>query len=369
LNLNLNNYPNITSVTVFIRNGNNNGPYDNCYWDDLQFKPDDKADPSPKFVKYYYVKDHLGSIRQTLDEQGNIIVAQDYFPFGDVIPNRSYIIGTPQEKYKFTGKERDVETNLDYFGARYYNSKIGRWLSVDPMSDKYLGWTPYNYSLNCPLIIIDPNGKWVNLLIGAAIGVTCEVAAQALEGKTVSEMLSKEGLERIGVAAFFGACTSGASAIESVTLKLTTQTLLNVEQGMVMKGVEGEKINYKDMLTDAVTGFIGSSAGHLVESNIKLSSEGKSLFKDMERTAKIAANDGLSNGRAMSANIAKQTYQTYGASRGDLVQTCTATGLSVLSKITELKYNSGFSISTSSTSGSRFDAPASTSVRINIPGK
>jgi len=159
MSLNLNNYPNITSVTVFIRNGNNNGPYDNCYWDDLQFKPDDKADPSPKFVKYYYIKDHLGSVRQTLDTLGNIIVAQDYFPYGEVIPGRRYILGTPQEKYKFTGKERDVETNLDYFGARFYNSKIGRWLSVDPIAEKYPGWNPFNYCFDNPLRLVDPNGK------------------------------------------------------------------------------------------------------------------------------------------------------------------------------------------------------------------
>jgi len=64
-------------------------------------------------------------------------------------------------KYKFTGKERDVETGYDYFGARYYDSRIGRWLQVDRLSDNYRGWSPYNYSLDNPIMHIDPNGLGV----------------------------------------------------------------------------------------------------------------------------------------------------------------------------------------------------------------
>jgi len=65
-----------------------------------------------------------------------------------------------EEDYKFTGKERDTETGLDYFGARYYDSKIGRWLSVDPLADKSPGVSPYAYSLNNPLNYVDPDGKF-----------------------------------------------------------------------------------------------------------------------------------------------------------------------------------------------------------------
>lgn len=51
----------------------------------------------------------------------------------------------------------------DYFGARYYDSDLGRWLSVDPLADKYPGWSPYNYVMGNPLNSIDPDGKEVRL--------------------------------------------------------------------------------------------------------------------------------------------------------------------------------------------------------------
>jgi RHS repeat-associated protein len=108
--------------------------------------------------RFYYIKDHLGSIRMTLDENEEIVAAQDYYPFGEVLRGLEPPVGS-NEKYKFTEKERDKETTCDYFGARYYDSELGRWLSVDPLADKYPGWSPYNYCLNNPLKFVDLDGK------------------------------------------------------------------------------------------------------------------------------------------------------------------------------------------------------------------
>jgi RHS repeat-associated protein len=107
-------------------------------------------------TRYYYVKDHLGSIRQTWKENGTIVNGQDYYPFGEVL--RQYTVSDPIEKYKFTEKERDKETGYDYFGARYYDPQIGRFLSVDPHAYRYPSLTPYNYVGNNPLNFIDPSG-------------------------------------------------------------------------------------------------------------------------------------------------------------------------------------------------------------------
>jgi len=66
-----------------------------------------------------------------------------------------------------SGKEKDSETGYHYFGARYYNSDLSLWLSVDPMSDKYPSLSPYNYCAWNPLKLVDPNGDTVVLMDNA----------------------------------------------------------------------------------------------------------------------------------------------------------------------------------------------------------
>ena len=114
---------------------------------------------SDSLRRYYYLKDHLGSIRVTVDAQGVVKGYDDYDPWGMVLEGRSSNTANVNDKYKFTGKERDVETGYDYFGARYYDSRIGRWMSVDPMQEKYPGWSPYNYTCNNPLVYVDATGN------------------------------------------------------------------------------------------------------------------------------------------------------------------------------------------------------------------
>ena len=62
-----------------------------------------------------------------------------------------------------SGKEKDVETGYHYFGARYYNSDLSLWLSVDPMSDKYPSLSPYNYCDWNPVKLVDPDGDSIIL--------------------------------------------------------------------------------------------------------------------------------------------------------------------------------------------------------------
>jgi len=113
-----------------------------------------KADLS----KFFYLKDHLGSTRVVIDTLNQIVSAQDYDPWGYLMENRTYETGI--SKYKFTGKERDrdIESNYDYFGARYYDPRIANWTSIDPLFQKHFDFSPYNYVLRSPNVYVDPNG-------------------------------------------------------------------------------------------------------------------------------------------------------------------------------------------------------------------
>jgi RHS repeat-associated protein len=106
---------------------------------------------------YFYHPDHLGSSSWITDGKGYAIQHLHYLPFGeDWVDQRNASWSAP---YTFSAKEKDVETGYSYFGARYYDSGLSIWLSVDPMSDKYPNLTPYAYCANNPVILVDPDGR------------------------------------------------------------------------------------------------------------------------------------------------------------------------------------------------------------------
>lgn len=110
--------------------------------------------------KYFYYKDHLGSVRAIVDQNNQLVSAQDYDAWGYIMNNRNW--QSENAMYKFTGKERDNESTYDYFGARYYMSRIGRWGMTDSLFMKHYDFSPYNYALTNPLRFVDPNGKQVD---------------------------------------------------------------------------------------------------------------------------------------------------------------------------------------------------------------
>jgi len=121
-----------------------------------------------------------------LDQNGNTKAIYDYYPFG--LKLRETVTGTPA-RYRFTGKELDEEAGLGwyYFGARYYDPVIGRWVTVDPVlgkgaqgfliSNGLLSVSPYNYALNRPTVLTDPDGE-CPICVGALIGAGLDVAGQ-----------------------------------------------------------------------------------------------------------------------------------------------------------------------------------------------
>jgi len=127
------------------------------------------APPAAPCGTCYLVADHLGSTRAVVDAtSGKIVELHDYLPFGEEIPagmnGRAALWGSGFPNQKFTGKERDSETGLDYFGARYFSGPQGRFTSPDPSMDgnRIVGnpqrWDRYNYVINNPLLRIDPDG-------------------------------------------------------------------------------------------------------------------------------------------------------------------------------------------------------------------
>jgi RHS repeat-associated protein len=115
----------------------------------------------------YRMTDHLGSSIGTLSSTGSVLSTQDIAPFGEIFS------GGSSDPFVFTGKERDFESGNDYFGARYYDSNMGRFMSPDWSSDPdtipYAEFENpqtlnlYSYGHNNPLLYNDTDGHDVTI--------------------------------------------------------------------------------------------------------------------------------------------------------------------------------------------------------------
>ena len=108
---------------------------------------------------YFIHKDHLGSTRVMTAMDDSVYDSMDYMPYGE------QIAGDTGTTHKFTGKERDAESGLDNFGARYNSSNLGRFMSPDPLLNSGhpanpQTWNRYTYTLNNPLNFLDPTGLY-----------------------------------------------------------------------------------------------------------------------------------------------------------------------------------------------------------------
>lgn len=128
-------------------------------------------------ARCFLTADPLGSTRLITDESGAARARYDYLPFGQEISaamsDRDDLMCGSVSCYgqsdainqKFTAKERDAETGLDFFGARYMSSAQVRFTSPDPLLNSGRPWNPqswnrYAYALNNPLTYFDPDGLW-----------------------------------------------------------------------------------------------------------------------------------------------------------------------------------------------------------------
>ncbi|MGH2905155.1 MAG: SpvB/TcaC N-terminal domain-containing protein [Solirubrobacterales bacterium] len=102
----------------------------------------------------YQFANHLGSATLELDDTGGLISYEEYAPYGGTML-QAVAAGLDSEKrFRYVGKERDEESGLYYFGARYYAPWLARWISCDPMP----GVNRYTYADSNPIAFVDPDG-------------------------------------------------------------------------------------------------------------------------------------------------------------------------------------------------------------------
>ncbi len=172
--------------------------------------PDDIVD-----AVVYNLEDQIGSSTIRLNTNGGIIDKEEYYPFGD-----SSFRTFTKKRYRYVGKEKDLESGLYYYGARYYAAWTCRFISVDPLASDYVHLTPYNNAGNKPINSIDIDGmqgeneqeSGGNTQITAQQLDEVLVTANRIPTDQVSEKAKGNGWTRVwgGAKALFGTLSAAA---------------------------------------------------------------------------------------------------------------------------------------------------------------
>lgn len=188
----------------------------------------------------YFHYDQLGSTTLVTDAQANEVSQVNYEPYGAISDSSS---GTDAFRPKFTGKEYDSNSELYYFGSRYYDAHLGRFLTPDPARQYF---SPYVYGNGDPLTGIDPTGTLFFTLLAIFVGA---VVGAYLGGAAVNDSYNpaswdwSSGKTWGGIigGAILGGAAAGAGiaaggAIAAAGLSSVGTTLANMAVGGLIMG-------------------------------------------------------------------------------------------------------------------------------------
>lgn len=213
-----------------------------------------------RLVRYQYAN-HVGSSALELDEAAEVISYEEYFPFGSTSYQAVRAGITSRKRYRYTGRERDEETDLYYHGARYYASWLGRWTAADPagLAD---GPNLYMYVHDNPVALSDPTGMWGwrEVAIVAAVvvvGTVVTVATAGVAGPIIAGAVASVGLSGAAATVATGVVVGAvAGAAGGAAGELTRQ----VASGEEISGRNIAKAALVGAALGAVTGGIGAYA-------------------------------------------------------------------------------------------------------------
>jgi RHS repeat-associated protein len=220
-------------------------------------------------VVYYHI-DAIGSVRATTDAAGAVIERYDYLPFGE-----PWAPPSSADVMRFAGKERDVETDLDYFGARYYRDVSGRFITVDPLLNLEAAlidpqqWNRYSYVRNSPLRMVDPDGREpvtatlaVMGGVGAAVYGSWNAYQNVRQGRPWYENIGVEASKGFLVGATLGLAApalAGTTAAEIGVLTSTGATITG-PLGAIARGDLDRAMNAGGQTVELVTKLTQSPA-------------------------------------------------------------------------------------------------------------
>jgi RHS repeat-associated protein len=125
------------------------------------------ADQRANGQTIWSLADNQGSVRDLVDNSGNVVNHISYDSFGNITNQSNPTIDT---RFTYTGRELDKESGLYYYRARYYDAAVGGFISVDPIGFRAGDSNLYRYVFNSPTNYTDPSGEFVFLPLLVVMG-------------------------------------------------------------------------------------------------------------------------------------------------------------------------------------------------------
>ncbi|MEW6328422.1 MAG: toxin TcdB middle/N-terminal domain-containing protein [Thermodesulfobacteriota bacterium] len=242
---------------------------------------------------YYYHTDHLGSSNVITDAAANKVQEIYYYPFGGTRSN----IGSIDVKHKYTGQEEDIETGLYYYGARYYDPNIGRFISADTIVPDYSNpqaLNRYSYVLNNPLLYIDPTGHY-SWTFNDFCKYSTPLTNSALSGVSTNWGVSNIDYYLSGPSNSFASGTKGYTAIwaDSKTVKVTMNDIVvtAVREPVITSDKptpESPVVSTINKLADPV-GLLEAAGTSLIVTGTEVIHYSSTALKYPETTVKVGA--------------------------------------------------------------------------------
>jgi RHS repeat-associated protein len=247
--------------------------------------------------QFYSQGDQLGSTAFVTDSKGGLAEHLQYFPGGETWVSEHPSQPVPQQ---YTGKELDPETNLYYYGTRYYDPRTQQWQTPDPALDTYLDGRAnggvyhspnlalYSYSYNNPVRLIDPDGQFPwNRVAGAA--KLLGGIAEAGTGIALGAATSWTGVGAVG-GAFVAAHGTDVAISGFRQLISGEDTSSLTSQGLQAAGVSKSKAD----VIDSGVSFVGSVGAGFAASAIKSAARA---------AARVAAEDAASEASRLASRV------------------------------------------------------------------
>ena len=227
--------------------------------------------PDKKF--HFYIKDHQGNVRVVADAEGNVEEVNDYYPFGGLMSNAT---GNDFQRYKYNGKELDRKAGLNWYdyGARFYDPGIGRFMTVDPQSEKLYHWNSYNYCIGNPVKLVDKDGELPVILVpivkglaGGILDFGVQMSLNMAQGKSLSEAFSNVDWTSVGASAIsstvgvVGSSTAMKVAAQATIVASDAMMDYSIEDGFKHSALLGGDKSIGKTVTDAAASTLPGLGG------------------------------------------------------------------------------------------------------------